>query len=83
MPETFHSVSACQLENIKTGALIMYGEDDNFTNTGTQQLLDGIKGSKKMVSKLPAHVPIEKSGKPGTMCFLFGDARGEVENERR
>lgn len=39
-----------QLENIKTGALVLFGENDTFTATGTQQLIDGIEGSRKVVS---------------------------------
>lgn len=41
---------SAQLKKIKTGALVLFGEDDTFTATGAQQLLDGIEGSKKMVS---------------------------------
>ena len=40
-----------QLAKIKTGALVMFGTDDTFTAAGAQQLLDGIKGSKAMVSR--------------------------------
>lgn len=39
-----------QLKKIKTGALVLFGEDDTFTATGAQQLVDGIDRSKKMVS---------------------------------
>ncbi|CAN0428189.1 unnamed protein product, partial [Ectocarpus fasciculatus] len=39
-----------ELENIKTGALVLFGENDTFTATGAQQLLDGIEGSRKVVS---------------------------------
>ena len=39
-----------QLAKIKTGALVMFGNDDTFTAAGAQQLLDGIKGSRAMVS---------------------------------
>lgn len=45
----FVALSA-QLKNVKTGALVLFGEDDTFTATGAQQLLDGIEGSRKMVS---------------------------------
>lgn len=41
---------SAQLSKVKTGALVIFGEDDTFTATGTQQLLDGIEGSGKMVS---------------------------------
>lgn len=42
-----------QLAKIKTGALVMFGTDDTFTAAGAQQLLDGIKGSKAIVSSCP------------------------------
>lgn len=48
------SVLSAQLKNVKTGALVLFGEDDTFTATGAQQLLDGIKGSTKMVSVMSA-----------------------------
>ncbi|CAM9739678.1 unnamed protein product [Ectocarpus sp. 6 AP-2014] len=37
-----------ELENIKTGALVLFGENDTFTATGAQQLIDGIEGSRKV-----------------------------------
>ncbi|CAM9610803.1 unnamed protein product [Scytosiphon promiscuus] len=37
-----------ELKKIKTGALVLFGKDDSFTSTGTQQLLDGIEGSREM-----------------------------------
>eukprot|EP00903_Cladosiphon_okamuranus_P013235 g12341.t2 len=40
--------TTAELKNVKAGALILFGEDDTFTATGAQQLLDGIKGSTKM-----------------------------------
>ncbi|CAM9755564.1 unnamed protein product [Pylaiella littoralis] len=36
-----------ELKRIKTGALVLFGEDDTFTATGAQQLLNGIEGSRK------------------------------------
>eukprot|EP00752_Nemacystus_decipiens_P008312 g7430.t1 len=40
--------STAELKKISTGALVLFGEDDTFTATGAQQLLDGIEGSTKM-----------------------------------
>ncbi|CAM9338269.1 unnamed protein product [Ectocarpus sp. 12 AP-2014] len=37
-----------ELKHIKTGALVLFGEDDTFTATGAQQLLDGIEGSRTL-----------------------------------
>lgn len=49
----FHVVrNTCKLKRINTGALVLFGEDDAFTATGTQQLLDGLEGSTKLVRGL-------------------------------
>lgn len=49
--DPLHRSIDAQLKRIKTGALVLFGEDDTFTATGAQQLLDGIEGSRKKASK--------------------------------
>lgn len=57
-----------QLKKIKTGALVLFGKDDSFTSTGTQQLLDGIEGSREMVSLIAALVHL-RSRRRGTILL--------------
>ncbi|CAM9314624.1 unnamed protein product [Choristocarpus tenellus] len=51
-----HHDTTAELDKIKVGALIMYGEDDTFTEVGAKQLLEGIAGS--IAQGLPGgHLP--------------------------